>query len=151
VLLVGRGTKDKIAPMLPGLPLVYAGLLLAAWADGFTHVSGSTMVILGVLTALAIAIDFLAGMLGPKLAGASHWAMLGAAIGLIVGVFFSIPGMILGPFVGALIAEWIYKESLPQATKAGLGAWLGLLLGAVAKVAALFSLLGIFALAWFTN
>jgi uncharacterized protein len=149
VVLVLVGIAGTLLPALPGLPFVFAGLLLAAWADGFAHVSGTTMIVLAVITLLAMAADFLASIFGPKLTGASRWAVLGAGVGAIVGLFFSLPGLIIGPFVGAVAAEYIYRENLGQATKAGLGAWLGLIVGAVAKIAALASLLGIFALAWF--
>jgi uncharacterized protein len=147
-LLVIVGVLGTILPALPGLPLVFAGLLLAAWTDGFQHVSGWTMGVLGVITALAMTLDFIAGLMGTKLAGASKWAMLGAAVGTVVGIFFGLIGLILGPFVGALIAELIYREDLREASKAGFGAWLGLLMGTVAKVGAIFTMLAIFASAW---
>lgn len=148
-VMVLVGIAGTILPALPGLPLVFFGLLLAAWHDGFTHVSGWTMGVLGFITAGAMLLDFVAGLLGTKVAGASKWAMLGAAIGTIVGIFFGLPGLLFGPFVGALVAELIYRENLGEATRAGLGAWLGLLMGAVAKIAAIFSMLAIFASAWF--
>lgn len=148
VLLVLVGIAGTILPALPGLPLVYAGLLLAAWADGFVHVSGWTMVVLGLVTAMAMLADFVASLLGTRVAGASKWAMLGAGVGTIVGIFFGLPGLLLGPFIGAMAAELIYRENLAVATKAGLGAWLGLALGAAAKVAAVFTLLGVFFSAW---
>jgi uncharacterized protein len=138
-LLVIVGVLGTILPALPGLPLVFAGLLLAAWTDGFQHVSGWTMGVLGVITALAMTLDFIAGLMG---------TMLGAAIGTVVGIFFGLIGLILGPFVGALIAELIYREDLREASKAGFGAWLGLLMGTVAKVGAIFTMLAIFASAW---
>jgi uncharacterized protein len=147
-LMVIVGVLGTVLPALPGLPLVFAGLLLAAWTDSFQHVSGWTMGVLAVITALAMTLDFVAGLMGTKLAGASKWAMLGAAAGTIIGIFFGLPGLILGPFVGALVAELIYREDLREASKAGLGAWLGLLMGTVAKVAAIFTMLAIFASAW---
>ena len=146
--LVVVGIVGTLLPALPGLPLVFAGLLVAAWADGFAHISVWTLVLLGVITGLAMLADFAAGLLGTRVAGASKWAMLGAAIGTIAGLFFGPIGLLLGPFVGAVVGELIYQENLKQAAKAGLGAWLGLLLGAVAKMAALGTMLGWFALAW---
>lgn len=148
VLLVLIGIAGTILPALPGLPLVFAGLLLAAWADGFVHVSGWTMLVLAVVTALAMTADFVASLFGTKVAGASKWAMLGAGVGTLVGIFFGLPGLLLGPFVGAMAAELIYRENLGLATKAGLGAWLGLALGAAAKVAAVFTMLAVFLSAW---
>ena len=136
VLLVLVGIAGTILPALPGLPLVFAGLLLAAWADGFVHVSGWTMLVLALVAAIAMAADFVASLFGTKVAGASKWAMVGAGVGTLVGIFFGLPGLLLGPFVGAMAAELIYRENLGLATKAGLGAWLGIALGAAAKVAA---------------
>jgi len=147
-ILVLVGIAGTILPALPGLPLVFAGLLLAAWADGFQHVSGWTIVMLGVIAAVAMLADFVSSLFGTKVAGASKWAMVGAGVGTLVGIFFGIPGLLLGPFIGAVGAELIYRENLGQATKAGLGAWLGLVLGAVAKMAALFTMLAVFASAW---
>jgi uncharacterized protein len=148
VLLVLVGIAGTILPALPGLPLVWGGLMLAVWADGFQHVSGWTMVLLACITALAMALDFVSSLYGTKVAGASKWAMAGAGAGTIVGIFFGLPGLLLGPFIGALLAEWIYQENLGQATKAGLGAWLGLAIGTAAKMAAIFTMLAIFASAW---
>jgi uncharacterized protein len=148
VLLVLVGIAGTILPALPGLPLVWGGLMLAVWADGFQHVSGWTMVLLACITLLAMALDFVSSLYGTKVAGASKWAMAGAGAGTIVGIFFGLPGLLLGPFIGALLAEWIYQENLGQATKAGLGAWLGLAIGTAAKMAAIFTMLGIFASAW---
>ena len=147
-ILVIVGIAGTILPALPGLPLVFAGLLIAAWADGFQHVSGWTIIMLGVIAALAMAADFVSSLFGTKVAGASKWAMAGAGVGTLVGIFFGIPGLLLGPFIGAMAAELIYRENLGQATKAGLGAWLGLVLGTAAKMAALFTMLTVFVSAW---
>jgi uncharacterized protein len=151
ILLVLIGIAGTVLPALPGLPLVFAGLLLSAWADQFARVSVGTTLILGAICAVAMVVDFLAGVFGPKLTGASPWAVGGAALGALVGIFFGPIGLLLGPFFGAVGAELIYRENIAQATKAGLGAWLGLALGAAAKIAALVSMLGIFALAYFTR
>jgi uncharacterized protein len=147
-ILILVGIAGTILPALPGLPLVFLGLFIAAWADNYQHVSGWTVAMLGVIAAFAMAADFVSSLFGTKVAGASKWAMAGAAVGTLVGIFFGIPGLLLGPFIGAMGAELIYRENLGQATKAGLGAWLGLVLGTAAKMAALFTMLGIFASAW---
>jgi uncharacterized protein len=147
-ILVLVGIAGTILPALPGLPLVFAGLLLAAWADGFAHVSGVTMLLLALITVVAMAADFVSGLFGTKIAGASKWAMVGAGAGTLVGLFFGLPGLLLGPFIGAMALELVYRENLGQATKAGLGAWLGMVLGVAAKMAALCTMLAVFASAW---
>jgi uncharacterized protein len=146
-ILILVGIAGTILPALPGVPLVYAGMLLAAWTDGFQEVPVWVMVVLGVMTLLSLGIDFLATSLGAKRAGASRKAMVGAALGTFAGIFFGIPGLLLGPFVGAVAGEMIGGRELREASKVGFGTWLGLALGAALKMALLFAMLGIFVLA----
>jgi uncharacterized protein YqgC (DUF456 family) len=147
-LLVVIGLAGTLLPILPGVPLIFGGLALAAWADGFQRVGTVTLVILGILTALAVLADFAASALGAKRMGASPRAVLGATIGAIVGMFFGIPGLVMGPFVGAVIGELSANRALLHAGKAGLGTWLGLLLGSIAKLTLAFLMLGVFATAY---
>lgn len=147
-LLVLVGIAGTVLPALPGVPLVFAGLLLAAWAEGFQKVGWFPLTLLAVLTLAALAVDFLATSLGAKRVGASWKAMAGAALGTLVGIFLGLPGLILGPFVGAVIGEYISLRDWRQAGKVGLGTWLGLLLGTAAKIALAFTMLGIFVTAY---
>ena len=147
-ILVIVGLIGTVLPALPGVPLVFCGLLLAAWTDGFAHVGVFTLFVLGALTVLALAIDFVAGMLGAKKVGASRYAVIGAALGTLLGLFFGLPGLLLGPFVGALLGELVAGGTLRKATGVGVGAWLGFLVGAVAKLGVCFAMLGIFAFAF---
>jgi len=148
VLLVIVGLAGTVLPVLPGVALVFAGFLLAAWSDGFQRVGALTLVILGLLTALAMAADFAASALGAKKLGASPRGILGATLGAIVGIFFGIPGLILGPFIGAVAGELFANRELLHAGRAGLGTWLGLLLGSVAKLTLAFLMVGVFATSW---
>lgn len=148
VVLVIVGLAGTVLPVLPGVPLVFGGLLLAAWADGFQRVGTITLVILGVLTALAVAADLLASALGAKKMGASPRAVAGATLGAIVGIFFGLPGLVLGPFVGAVAGELSANRQLLHAGRAGLGTWIGLLLGSIAKLTLAFLMVGVFATAW---
>ena len=100
-LLILAGIAGTILPALPGVPLVFAGMLLAAWANDFHDVSVWTIVLLGVLTLASLAVDFFASLFGAKRAGASKKALWGAALGTVAGMFLGIPGLLLGPFVGA--------------------------------------------------
>jgi uncharacterized protein YqgC (DUF456 family) len=147
-VLIVVGFVGTILPILPGVPIVFGGMLLAAWADGFTHVGTRTLFILGVLTVLALIVDFVAGMLGAKRVGASRYAVIGAVLGTLVGIFFGLPGIVLGPFFGALIGELVAGGTLHKATGVGVGAWLGFLAGAALKLAVCFAMLGIFAFAF---
>ncbi|MCB1612907.1 MAG: DUF456 domain-containing protein, partial [Xanthomonadales bacterium] len=107
-----------------------------------------TVIVLGVLTLLAMGIDLMASLLGTRRVGASGWAVLGAAIGTVVGLFFGFFGLLFGPFAGALIGELLAGRGMQQAARAGLGAWLGFVIGSLAKLALAFSMLGVFALGW---
>ena len=147
-VLILVGLAGTILPALPGLPLMFAGMFLAAWADGFREISGWTLGVLGVLTVLSIGIDVAATALGAKRVGASKLAMLGAAIGTLVGgIVFSLPGLILGPFVGAVAGELIRGKQLHEASRVGVGTWIGLALGTALKLALAFAMLGIFVFA----
>jgi uncharacterized protein YqgC (DUF456 family) len=146
-ILVVAGLAGTVLPALPGLPLVFAGMLLAAWTDHFTRISGWTIGLLAVLTLVSVAVDVAATALGARRVGAGKLAMSGAAIGTFVGIFFGIPGLLLGPFLGAVIAELVGGRKLAQASKVGFGTWMGLALGTALKIALAFAMLGIFVLA----
>ena len=149
LVLVVVGLAGTVLPALPGTPLIFAGLFLAAWSEGFTKVGWFPLTLLAILTALSIAVDFAATALGAKRVGASKGALVGAAAGSVVGLFFGLPGLILGPFIGAVAGELVARRDLLQAGKAGLGTWLGLLLGTVAKLALAFTMLAVFVTAYF--
>ncbi len=146
-LLILIGIAGTIVPALPGVPLVFAGMLLAAWTGGFAEIGWPTLVLLGVLTVIAVIVDFIAGVLGAKRVGASGWALFGAALGTIVGMFLGLFGLLLGPFVGAVLGELIAGSTLHRSTVVGVGAWLGFLFGTVAKIALCFTMLGVFVVA----
>jgi uncharacterized protein YqgC (DUF456 family) len=147
-LLVIVGLAGTVLPVLPGIAFVFGGLLLAAWADDFQRVGAVAIAVLGLLTALAVAADFAASALGARKLGASPRGIAGAAIGAVVGIFFGLPGLVLGPFVGAVAGEISARRELLHAGRAGLGTWLGLLLGSVAKLTLAFLMVGVFATAW---
>jgi uncharacterized protein YqgC (DUF456 family) len=149
-VLVLAGLLGLILPALPGAPLLFAGLLVAAWVEDFSYVGGGTLGVLGGMALLTYAVDFAAGAFGAKRFGASNRAVVGAAIGAVVGIFFGLPGILLGPFVGAMLGELTGRRGAREAARAGVGATVGLALGAAAKLALAFSMLGIFALARFT-
>jgi len=144
-ILVVLGVLGTVLPVLPGVLFVFGGLFLAAWAQDFTRVGAVGISIIGVLALLAFAADFVASLLGARRVGASPKALIGAAIGGFVGVFFGLPGILLGPFLGAVAGELIARGGWGQATKVGVGTWLGLLFAAVAKLVLAFLMIGTFA------
>ena len=149
VILILVGIAGVILPALPGLPLVFAGMLLAAWAGDFQQIGWVTLVVLGLLTLLSVGVDFFATLVGAKRVGASKKALLGAVVGTFAGLFFGPIGLFAGPFAGALLGELWHGREIGQAAKVGLGTWLGILLGTVLKLGLAFAMLGLFAFAWF--
>ena len=133
-VLVVVGLVGTVMPVIPGALLIFAGLFVAAWAGGFAHVGMVGLGIIGALGLLSFVADFVASLLGAKRVGASKQALVGATLGGAIGLFFSIPGMIVGPFVGAVAGELLARGGVAQAGKVGLGTWLGLLAAAVLKV-----------------
>ena len=149
-VLILAGLAGTILPALPGLPLMFAGMLVAAWADHFQQISPWTIALLALLTLLSIIVDIAATAMGAKRVGASKLAIFGAALGTLVGgIVFSLPGLILGPFAGAVAGELIHGRELRHASRIGVGTWVGLALGTALKLALAFAMLGIFVLALF--
>lgn len=148
-LLVLVGVAGIILPALPGVPLVFVGLLIAAWTEGFNRVGWVPLLVLGVLTVISIIVDVVSTVVGAQKVGASRLALLGAAIGTIVGLFFMPIGLFAGPFIGALIGEYLHGRHLGQATKVGMGTWLGIVLGVALKLALAATMIAVFAVAWF--
>ena len=154
IVLMVVGIAGTVLPALPGLPLVFAGMLLAAWAGGFEEVGGWTMAVLALLTLLSLGIDFMATALGAKRVGASKPALVGAVLGTFAGLMFGFVGVFIGPFVGALLGELVWLRGvggreLGHATKVGLGTWLGVVVGTVLKLGVAFLMVGLFVFAWF--
>ena len=149
VLLVMLGFAGMLLPALPGAPVMLAGFVLLAWAEDFLFVGSWTLVILAVMAAFTYVIDFGAALLGAQRFGASPRALLGAGIGAVVGLFFGLPGIFLGPLLGACIGQLTAVGDLRAAAKAGFGTFVGLLLGASLKIAIAVSMLALFLFARF--
>ena len=113
-VLIVIGALGLILPILPGAPLIFLGALLAAWAEGFQYIGLWTLIGLGALSALAVAVDFIAGAFGAQRFGASGRAVTGATLGAIVGLFFGVVGVLVGPFVGAVIGELSVRRNLAR-------------------------------------
>ena len=142
-LLVIAGLAGAVIPAIPGVPLVFAGLFVSAWIGHFETISWFTVGILATLTVVAWAVDFLAGALGAKYLGASSRAFWGATFGAVVGIFFGLPGIVLGPFIGAVLGELSGGSDLLQSGRSGLGAWLGMVVATAAKLSIAFLMIGI--------
>jgi uncharacterized protein len=144
VLLILVGLAGTVLPALPGTALVLAGVVLGAWIDDFTRVSQTTVAVVAALAVLAWVLDYVAGLLGAKRAGASPQALAGAAIGTVVGLFMGLVGVLFMPFVGAVVGEYIARRDEKGALKVGAGTWLGIMAGLLAKVVLSLVMVGIF-------
>jgi uncharacterized protein YqgC (DUF456 family) len=144
VLIILVGLAGVVLPALPGIPIMFAGLMLAAWSTDFEPVGWGTLSVLGALTILSVIIDFLSAAFGAKRQGASPRAFWGATLGAVVGLFFGLVGIVLGPFIGAVAAEMSAGSGAHQAGRSGYGVWVGLVVGTAAKLAIAFLMLGVF-------
>lgn len=152
-VLVLVGLAGIVLPALPGVPLMFAGMLLAAWAGGFAQIGVPTLIVLAVLTLLSIAVDIWSAALGARRVGASRLAVIGAVIGTFAGFFFGPVGLFIGPFVGAVIGQLLHGRKLDatgigHATRVGVGTWLGIVFGVALKLMLALAMLGLFAWAW---
>lgn len=148
IILIVAGMAGTILPILPGPPLVFGGLLLAAWIDGFEKVGFVTLAVLGALTLIAALIDLVAGIYGAKRVGASRSALIGASIGTVVGLFFGLPGLVLGPFAGALAGELAARSGAARAGRVAAATWIGLAIAVAVKLALVCVMIGLFVLAY---
>jgi uncharacterized protein YqgC (DUF456 family) len=149
-LIVG-GVAGAILPMLPGIPMIFGGIWLAAAVDQYRHLGWGWLVAIGLVGAFGVALDFISASLGAKKIGASQRALWGAGVGTTVGMFFGIPGLLLGPFIGAVGGELWSGKSVLRSAHVGVSTWFGMLLGIVAKAVLSFFMLGMAGLALLFN
>ncbi|MDP2261803.1 MAG: DUF456 family protein [Hydrogenophaga sp.] len=144
VALILLGLAGTVLPVLPGTLLVWGGIVLGAWIDGFTRVGTTTIAVISALALLAWALDYVAGLLGASKAGASKQALLGAAVGTVVGLFMGLVGVLFMPLVGAAIGEYVARRDQRRAVQVGVATWIGIMVGLFAKVVIAFVMVGIF-------
>jgi uncharacterized protein YqgC (DUF456 family) len=144
VLLMVAGLVGVVLPALPGVPLLFAGMLLAAWSDDFQRISGWTVTVMAILTLLALVVDYGAAALSAKRAGASRQGLLGAAAGTLAGLFTGLWGLLFLPLAGAALGEMIAHQDLWRAGRVGVATWLGLVMAGALKLAVAFAMVGLF-------
>lgn len=145
LLVMAIGVFGCVFPGIPGTPLIFAAAVGHRLIVGESGAQTWVLVTLGVLTLLSMAADFAVSMYGAKSLGASRLGIIGAAMGGLVGLFFGPFGILLGPFIGAFALEFAGGRAWRDSAKAGAGATLGLLVGAVGKVACAVSMSFLFA------
>lgn len=147
VLLIVVGVAGTVLPALPGIPLIFGGVVLAAWIDDFQRIGTWTLVVLAVLAAFGVAVDYVAAAISTQRVGASRQGIIGAAIGTLAGIFTGLWGLVFMPLVGAAIGEFIAHKDALRAGKVGVATWFGLLVGTAVKIAVAFTMIGVFAAA----
>ena len=144
-----RGIIGCVAPVLPGVPLAYLGLLLLHWTER-VQFSWQFLTVWAVIVVVIQLLDYFIPAWGTKKFGGTKWGVWGSTIGLFVGLFMGPMGIVIGPFVGAVVGELLYFNRHPQtaqssdeigknsqfnhALRAGLGSFIGLLTGTILKL-----------------
>jgi uncharacterized protein len=146
-LLIVGGMAGAVLPALPGIPMIFGGIWLTAAVDHYRHLGMWWLLLIGTLGAAGVILDFIASALGARRVGASRLALWGATLGTLIGMFFSVPGLLFGPFIGALLGELASGNSVLRSAHVGVGSWLGLLFGTLAKLVISFVMIGLFGLA----
>lgn len=144
IVLIILGFAGVLLPVIPGSILLMAGFFLGALADDFMYIGWGTLAILLALAILMQVIEFFLGAVGARRYGASKRGILGGMIGAIGGLFLGLPGIIFGPFIGAVLGELSAQRGLHAAGRAGIGATIGLIIGSAAKLAVAFSMVCLF-------
>ena len=139
ILLMIVGIIGCLVPVLPGPPLSFLGILTLQFTR-FADVSTNLLIILAVVAVVVSILDFIVPVWGTRKFGGSKYGVRGATVGLIIGLFFGPPGIIIGPFIGAVVGEMIFKDDFRYAIKAGFGSLLGFMTGIGLKLAASFAI-----------
>lgn len=148
IAIVIFGVVSLVAPILPGVAIVYLGILVVAWADDFTRIGPLMLMVMLAVMLVALVADNVAGLFGARKAGASAWGVFGAGLGALAGLFLGLPGVILGPAVGALVFEYARNPDAKRAMRAGAGGLLGFFFAVIAKAIFAFLLIGLAVIAY---
>lgn len=134
IILFIVGIIGSVLPVLPGTPLSWLGLLILKFVPSLhDHVSWKVVILLGVFTVIVTVFDNILPIWCTRKVGGNNKVVLGAGIGFVTGFWFGPLGIILGPFVGALIGGIISGTRINQAFKHASGAFVGFLIGVVLK------------------
>lgn len=130
------GLLGVIIPVLPGTLLSFGGLICAYFVDGST-ITNTQLVACGIVSIVVIILDYVLPGYFTKLFGGTKAGITGATIGTFVGFLFGLPGIILGPFAGAVIGEMVGSNTtFDKAINIGLGSMLSFLVGSGIKLIA---------------
>jgi uncharacterized protein YqgC (DUF456 family) len=134
-LLLLAGAVGTIAPIIPGLPLSWGGLLILKFVPSTQDdISWNAIILLAIITVLITVLDNVLPVWGTKKMGGNKKVVWGATIGLFIGFFLGPWGIIFGPFIGAFIGAIMSGNRLKLATKQASGAFGGYLVGLLLKL-----------------
>jgi uncharacterized protein len=144
LLLMCVGVAGSILPGLPSTPVVLIAAIVHKLFFGPTGAAWWVIGVLGLITVVSLVVDYLASVYGAKRLGATWRGAVGAIVGGLIGLFFNLPGILLGPFLGAVVFELAGRRTMKDASLAGVGATLGLLAGVLGKLACCVAMMGLF-------
>jgi len=145
MILMLVGLAGTILPMLPGLPIMWAGAFVYALLNGFEGIGWGYLGVFAVLVAVVSLLDYVANLYGAKKMGASGWGLAGAFVGMLIGlVTGGLIGLLLGSFLGAVLGEILGGRKGYQAFRAGVGTFVGFLGGTLIKFLVGCAMIGVF-------
>lgn len=129
------GLAGVFLPVLPGVPLVFAGAFIYAWSTGFQVITVGNLIFFAVLAAIASAVDYIGGLISAKKYGASKYGLIGGVVGGILGlVLLGIPGLIVGQLAGVITGELYFGKQMKESFTSGFAMFVGYILGSTIKV-----------------
>ena len=129
------GLAGVFLPVLPGVPLVFAGAFIYAWSTSFEVITVGNIVLFAVLTAIASAVDYVGGLITAKKYGASRYGLIGGILGGILGLIaLGIPGLIIGQLAGVILGEMYFGKQMKESFTSGFAMFVGYILGSTVKV-----------------
>lgn len=144
-IIVVCGLVGTVLPLMPGVPVIFLGLFLAAAVSKFSFISTATIVILFVLAAISVLVDYLSGFLGAKYAGSSLFGLLGAIIGVIFGVsVFGLIGVLIGPAIGVFVFDLLSRREIKKSSKVATYTFFSTVAGIITNVVLAVLMIGIF-------
>jgi len=145
IVLMAVGLIGTVLPIVPGTTIILAAAVIHRVMLGpMKSIGWWSIGVLLLLTLVSYALDFASGYFGARRFGATKWGMAGAIVGGIIGLFFAVPGLLIGPVVGAFAGEIISGKRLVKAGRAGWGTLLGNIAGMIGKLA-----IGLVMVTWF--
>jgi uncharacterized protein YqgC (DUF456 family) len=137
--LIAAGLVGAIVPALPGIPLIFGGIWLIVGVDQYRHLGLWWLLGIAFVGAVGLTLDLLAGALGVK------------RVGAVAGLFFGLPGLLLGPFFGAVLGELSAGNSILRSTHVGVSAWVGLIFGTIIKLVSSVTMVALLGAGWWLN